>query len=36
MVQGWGGRSGSAQLNYRWPTAMQVIDDIVRPLEETD
>ncbi len=35
MVQDWGGQSGSAQLNYRWPTAMQVIDDIVRPLEET-
>lgn len=34
MMQDWGGQSGSAQLNFRWPTAKQIIDDIVRPLKE--
>jgi hypothetical protein len=34
MLQDWGGQSGTAQLNYRWPTASQIIEDIVRPLKE--
>lgn len=34
MLQDWGGKSGAAQLNYRWPTTSQIIDDIVRPLKE--
>jgi phage regulator Rha-like protein len=34
MLQDWGGKSGTAQLNFRWPTSSQIIEDIVRPLKE--
>ncbi|MCA9035676.1 MAG: hypothetical protein KDA91_11130 [Planctomycetaceae bacterium] len=34
MLQDWGGKSGTAQLNYRWPTSSQIIEDIVRPLKD--
>ena len=34
MLQDWGGKSGTSQLNYRWPTVSQIIDDIVRPLKD--
>jgi len=34
MLQDWGGKSGTSQLNYRWPTVSQIIEDIVRPLKE--
>jgi hypothetical protein len=34
MLQDWGGKSGAAQLNFRWATTSQIIDDIVRPLKE--
>ncbi len=34
MLQDWGGKSGTAQLNFRWPTSSQIIADIVRPLKD--
>lgn len=33
MLQDWGGSSGAVQLSFRWPTASQIIEDIVRPLK---
>jgi hypothetical protein len=28
----WGGESGTARLNYRWPTAYRILTDILEPL----
>ena len=35
LMRQWGGASGSARLNFRWPVVMRLLDDIARGREDS-